>query len=227
MHNISDPKNFIDKELAESPMLLGKECLTCRRALRYFNFRSDSSNRDGRRDRCIDCEDTPALSTSEHIDRLNELNFSSEAVKKQRWSHQGEYMNDEARMGHWMDGNEFLRRLNWISKDLITVPGNFKGDLSMYKIYGRPQPDLDNKTYKYLMYIPIDYTMPEASLIEFDNMLIPVREKKRGWRTPLLRLIKSKTITEQDCEWAFGKPTPGADSVWNRELYQWRNGIKI
>jgi hypothetical protein len=225
MHDTQDVRNSIDRELAESPELLGKECVCCIRALRYNHFRKDSSFRDGRSDRCTECESAPALSTREHVDALNEKNFI--AAGRQRWAHQLDYMNDEARMGHWMDHVELVRRLDWICKDLLFIPGNFKGDLSLYKIYGRKQPELDNRDFSYLMYVPTDYTMPEASLIEFNNMLVPVREKKRGWRTVLLRLIKSRIITEDDCKWAFGEPTPGADIVWSRELWQWRNGKKI
>lgn len=225
MHDIRDDRNSVDKELAESPELLGKECLTCRRIMRYIYFRRDTSFHDGHVDRCTECENAPAMTTAEHIEALNEKNFR--ASGSQRWAHQLDYMNEEARMGHWMDYNEFIQRLSWISKDLFFTPGNIKDDLAIYRLYGQPQPDLDNKNYQYLMYLPMGYTMPEASLIEFNDMLVPVREKKRGWRTVLLRLVKSRIITESDCTWAFGEPTPGADIVWRRELYQWRNAKKV
>lgn len=214
----------LDRNVVESPEMLGKECIGCTRVLAYSFYRRDNTYRDGRKDLCVSCESVPRLSTVEHTARLEEKNFNSEAVKKQRWEFQTDYMNDDARKGRPMDHTEFLKRLSWIAKDLYITDGRIEGDLSIFRIYGQPQPHLGGRNFEYLLYIPTTYIMPEASFIEFDERAIPIKERKRGWRTPLLRFIKSRIITEEQANWAFGEPTPGADIVWKRELYKFRNG---
>lgn len=223
MHNVESEFNQIDKKVVESPELLGKECLTCYRVLAYKFYRNDSSYRDGRRDQCIECENQPKLSTAEHTARLEEANFNSAAVKKQRWDNQLDYMDDDARQGRWMHHSEFVTKLHKLADNLLIIDGRIVGDLAVYKVYDRPQPQLDGKNFEYLFFLPTGW-MPEASLIEFNERAIPVRERKRGWRTPLLRLIKAKIVTEEAVEREFGRPTPGADIVWNREMFRHRNG---
>lgn len=56
---------------------------------------------------------------------------------------------------------------------------------------------------------------PEWSLMHFDQMGVPTRERYRGWRTALLRLITEDVITEDEALKAFGAPTENAAS----ELY--------
>lgn len=223
MHSIESDFNQIDQRVVESPELLGKECLTCYRVLAYKFYNKDSSYRDGHRDQCSECERQPRLSTSEHTARLEEMNFNSEATKKQRWDNQLDYMDDDARQGRWMHHGEFISKLKNMTGDLYIIDGGIVGDLAVYRVYDRPQPQLEGRNFEYLFYIPTGW-MPEASLIEFNERAVPVRERKRGWRTPLLRLIKARIITEEQAEREFGKPTPGADIVYNRELFRFRNG---
>lgn len=226
MHNLQDPANILDSEVAFSKDLIGKECCTCLRIFPYINFKKDSSYRDGHVDQCDVCRTAPRMSTAEHTARLKEQNYSSEAVKKQRFVNQEDYEDDLARQGKWMHSGELILRIKKLVPDLVVRDGNFIGDLAVFMTYPCSQPDLDGRDFKYLFYIPIGW-MPEASLIEFDDRDVPVREKKRGWRTPLLRLIKAGFLTEEDCEAEFGKPTPGADAVWNRELWQYRNRMNF
>lgn len=56
---------------------------------------------------------------------------------------------------------------------------------------------------------------PEWSLMYFDELDVPIRERYRGWRTALLALITNDVITEEEAEKAFGPVTPNAAS----ELY--------
>lgn len=223
MHQVESEFNQVDRKVVESPELLGKECCCCYRVLAYKFFQKDSSYRDGHKDQCLECAAAPRMSTSEHTARLNEMNFNSHAVKKQRWENQEDFMDDDARKGRWMHHSEFLSKLREITDNLLIIDGRFVGDLAVYRVYDRPQPHLDGKNFEYLFYIPMGW-MPEASLIEFDAMAIPVRERQRGWRTPLLRLIKARLVREEDVERSFGRPTPGADVVWNRETFKFRNG---
>lgn len=221
MHDLENPMNSIDHRVATSPELLGKECCTCVRVLAFKYFTRDSSYRDGYRDRCYECETAPRMSNGEHLARLREQNYNSSAVKKQRWQNQEDFENEEARQGRWMQSGEFISRLKRVVPNLFITEGNFLGDLAVYRTYPCPQPDLDGNDFKYLFYLPTGW-MPENSFIEFDERDIPIREKKRGWRTPLLRLIKAGLLTEQACDEEFGRPTPGADAVWDREMYRLR-----
>jgi hypothetical protein len=56
---------------------------------------------------------------------------------------------------------------------------------------------------------------PEWSLMYFDEMDVPIRERYRGWRTALLVLITNDVVTEEEAERAFGPVTPNVAS----ELY--------
>lgn len=48
--------------------------------------------------------------------------------------------------------------------------------------------------------------MPELSIMNFDDHGVPLAERRRGWRTPLLQLILKGIITEADANKHFGRP---------------------
>lgn len=221
MHN--QEIDVLDKRVVESPELLGKECITCYRILEYAHFRADHTYRDGRRDQCTHCEASPRLSTAEHTARLRELNYNSVAVQRQRWEHQEEYRNDAARIGRPMHHTDLLAKLEKLIPSLYIVEGRIVGDLAIYRTFSQPQPQLEGRTFEYLFYTPTGY-LPEYSIIEFDEIRdVPIREKMRGWRTVLLRLIKAGLITESECNRNFGHATGQASSVWYRKLSEHRN----
>src|SRR5579875_273403 len=203
-----------------------KECLSCGKIKPYGQFRRDSSYREGLRDQCYECEMVPRLSTSEHIARLTELNYYDERTKAQRWKHQLDYMDDGPRWVNHLHHSEFLYRLKkMLPSELYITDGRIIGDLAVYRVYGQPQPRLDGKTFEYLWYIPTGY-MPEFSVYEFDPIRdIPIKERVRGWRTPLLRLIKARITTEEKVNKYFGRVTDGPGSVvYRRSLFVFRNG---
>jgi len=201
-----------------------KECCCCGNIQPFGMFRRDSSYREGVRDRCLGCESAPALSTAEHTEMLREKNYYSNAVRKQRWDNQSDYENEEARWGRVMQHSELLSKIfKLIPNDLFVTEGRIVGDLALYRVYGRPQPDLDGRTFRYLFYIPTG-RLPEFSQYEFDHRDIPVKEKRRGWRTVLLRLIKSGLVTEEQVNQEFGPALGEASTVWRRELWKYRNG---
>lgn len=229
MHNIFDPINQIDPAIAYSHDLLGKECCTCLKVFPYSFYLKDSSYRDGYKDQCDMCRTSPKMSIVEHTARLKEMNFSSEAVKRQRWGkNQTDWMvPDYVRMGvvrHHSEVINGIRKLLTTEK-LFIREGNFLGDFAAYQISGVSRPDFSGprNDYKYLFYIPTGF-MPEFSLMEFNEMAIPVREYKRGWRNVLARLVKAKLLTEDDIHYTFGRPPENiASQPYRRELYQIRN----
>lgn len=227
MHEINDPANIVSREVVESNELLGKECIGCVRILPYAFFDRDSTYRDGRRDLCTNCQSSPRLSTDEHTARLREVNNSSEAVKRQRWAHQDDYRDDRARVGRVLASGDFLAKVRKLVPSLFITDGRIVGDVAIFRIYPRPQPHLEGRDFEYLFYCPTGL-LPEYSIYEFETTRdIPVREKQRGWRTVLLRLIKSGLLTEEVCDREFGRADGPASTVWYRRLYEHRNNTAL
>ena len=189
------------------------------RILPRHKFNRDSTTKDGLRVRCIDCENTPALSIAENTARLKEQNDSSEALKKLRPTYMDSLRADLARIGKPMEAQRFLEKLKTLLPGLRWIPGQVQGDISVYIL------DPDEKIgYKYLWYVN-EGNLPEFSLWEFDPVRnFPVIEKMRGWRTPLLRCILAGLVTELDAERVFGRPAENlASEVWYRRLWAYRN----
>lgn len=61
---------------------------------------------------------------------------------------------------------------------------------------------------------------PEWSLMYFDEMDVPIRERYRGWRTPLLALIVNDVLTEDEVDRAFGPVSQNEASELYRETLQ-------
>jgi hypothetical protein len=199
----------------------GKECISCGLIQVSSKFRKDSSFKDGIRDQCYTCETSPRLSTSEHVHRLREANYG--AARSQRWGlAQLDFINDEARMGRWRHHADlvlFLRKI----PNLFLMDGNFINDVSVFRTYGQPQPHLNNNSFEYIMYFPLGWS-PEHSLMEFDNRDVPVRERQRGYRTVVLRLLKAGLTTEEKITEHFGEALGEGAANWRRQLFVHRNG---
>jgi hypothetical protein len=202
----------------------GKECLSCGNIRNMGEFRRDSSYKEGVRDQCLVCESAPRLSTSEHTHRLREANYNSYAVKQQRWQNQEDWMqDDECRAGRWRHSSEIYSFLKEASGGkLYFMDGRIADDISIFRTYGVPQPHLEGRTFEYTMYMP-QGMMPEFSFIEYGPQDQPIKESKRGWRTVLLRMIKSGIITEKQVNEKFGEAAGLGSVPYNRQLWQHRN----
>jgi len=223
MSDLETAANTLNNRVVESPHLMGKECIGCNRILEYQFFKRDSSYRDGRRDLCDVCANAPRLNIAEHTARLREGNYNSEAVRSQRWANQEDYRNAEARIGRPMFASDFIAILKRLIPDLYFMDGRVSGDIAAFRTYGRPQARLEGRTFEYLWYIPSGL-LPEYSIYEFDEVHdVAIRERQRGWRTPLLRLIEAGLLTEEVCNQVFGRPEGPASTVWHRILYNFRN----
>lgn len=218
MHNIQDVSNQINPEHILSSELLARECCCCQRILDLKKFRADHTNRDGRADRCIECEQTPWLSVEENTAMLREKNYNSEALKKQRPPWLDSMKCDIGRIGRVMDSTDFLNKLKSLIPDLVWRQGAFEEDLSVFLMDRNEQLG-----YRYLWFVPKGI-LPEFSIHEIDERDVPIKEKRRGWRTPLLRCILSNMITETQANQVFGRPTDGlASEVYRKRLYDHRN----
>ena len=210
----------LDLAKATSPEIYGRECGGCHCLLDWIHYRRDSSMKDGRAALCFDCEAAPRLSTKEHTFRLYEQNYNSEAVKKQRWEDQDELRNDEARIGRPMLHSDFLTVVKRLVPSLYITEGRIIGDLAVYQTAPGPQKAWDDRDFRYLFYVPTG-VLPEFSQYQFsqDGFDIPIRESRRGWRTVLLRLIKSRLLDEQTCNQVFGRPAEcEASNRWYKQL---------
>lgn len=218
--------NAIDRAVVESEEMLGKECCGCMRILPYIHFNRDSSYRDGRKDLCVTCESVPRLSTAEHTARLREQTNSSHGVGRQRLDHQEDYKDDSARVGRRLHHSDFLGVVKKLVPSLYVTDGNIQGELALFRTYPCGQPRLNGRDFEYLFYCPTGY-LPEFSLYDFDDRDIPIRERERGWRTVLLRLIKSGLLSEEIVDHVFGKAVGPGSNVYNRKLYEFRNRALI
>lgn len=226
MHNTESELNVIDREAALSPDLMGQECGSCFRLLRWKFYRRDTSYKTGYFPQCVDCESQPKLSMEEHLFRLREQNHSSEAVKRQRHVDQGEFRKTDARRGTHKHCSDILLKLHQLVPNMYVKEGGIEGDLAIYQIAPTPRADWNDRNFKYLGYITF-HQMPEYSLYEFDEQRdILIRVGTQGWRDVLLRFVKAELLTEEQCDKHFGRPAGEGSTIWNKRMWQLRNSTK-
>lgn len=198
-----------------------KECAGCFRVKEFGHFQRDASYRDGVRDLCNDCINSPKLSTEEHTHDQREKNYR--AAGKERWEKQWEWMeSDECRSGRMLHSSEIYGFLKRANPRLFFMDGNIADDISIFLTYGTPQPDLNGNTFRYTGYMPQGW-LPEFSLIEYGPQDQPVRERKRGWRTVMLRMIKAGIVTEDQVNEVFGRAYGVGAAPYNRQLQAHRS----
>lgn len=223
MIDVSEASNAIDHDLLYTPDLLGQECNTCFRVLKFSFFDRDSSYRLGYKPQCIDCQQQPRLSMAEHSARLKQMNFNSEAVKRQRHEDQEEWRKIDARRGRSMHCSDFLLKLHKLVPSLFVKEGAIEGDLALYQVEELPQEKWGGKNYKYLGYTSFT-SLPEYSLYEFDEKYdVMIRATEQGWRDVLLRFIRAGLLTEEQVDKEFGRPSGQGSVVWFKKLWSYRN----
>jgi hypothetical protein len=126
---------------------------------------------------------------------------------------QEERKESPARWGRAMHHSEFIAILRKIIPNLYVRDGNIPGDISLYKIFG--------DSIDYVCYLTSG-TMPEYEIVKVNSHDLPIGAK-RGWRTVLLRLIKSGLVSESQALKFFGSPTNGeAARFYLSELQNYR-----
>jgi len=162
--------------------------------------------------------DKPNSAGLEEVMRQNEL--STNSVKEYRFFRQFEdgLTDEKSRQGHLIFCLDFAEMLNTIVPCYLSA--KIQKGLSGLYVY---MPDVKGGHWHYVCAAQASM-MNEYSVIHLDNHGLPLNEKKRGWRTVLLRLIQGSFITEEDAERVFGEPTSGPVSRRYREqLYWFRN----
>lgn len=218
--------DVLDYEAGVSDEILGAECQSCFRLLRWRFFDRNSAYKSGYDPQCSWCKKQPALSISEHTSRLREMNYNSEGTKRMRHPDQEDFHKE--RSGEIVDFSLFLQKLHHVYPRLYITPGavtvnGVQVDISLFATSDLPREDWRGSSVKYMGYITMG-PMPEFTEYEFDNRDIMQRAARIGWRDVLLRFIKNRILTEEQVIREFGNPSGLADSgYWYKKLNQYRN----
>jgi hypothetical protein len=107
----------------------------------------------------------------------------------------------------------------WLHEDAIYRKGTSENNAGLVGVSAWVTEPDGSRAPKYVTSLQWDCG-PEWSLMYFDAFDVPVRERYRGWRTALLRLILSDVVTEAEAERAFGRVVENAASELYRETLQ-------
>lgn len=152
--------------------------------------------------------------TRELLAQMKEEN--DELSEQYQWVRKEEYDDEEARIGRIMPHSEFITILR-------------KAGLQCFY---RQHPHPDKAVLYWIGRDGKEERGPwvqagqcqELSVLNFDTHGVPLAERRRGWRTPLLQLILASAITEEKADQFFGKPKlTAAYSRYNATLYAFRN----
>ncbi len=154
---------------------------------------------------------------------IKQRELSTDSVKEYRFFRQEEdrLSDEKQRQGELMFCLDFVEKLNTIIPAYLS--SKIIGGLSGLYVF---VPDVKGGHWKYVCGVQAS-VMNEYSVVRFDTHNLPVSEKKRGWRTVLLRLIVGSFISEEDAHRVFGEPFSGPISRRYREqLFYFRNRSK-
>ena len=224
--------DVIDYEAGVSDEILGQECHSCWRLLRWKFFDKNAAYKTGYEPQCSWCKKQPVLSVVEHTSRLKEMNYSSEGTRRQRHIDQDDFHEHTEHQGRVLDYGLFLQKLLHIYPSLSVTQGNVTvngvpTDISLFATSGVAKPEWNGLTCKYMGWITIG-PLPEFNQYEFNDRDVMMRATRIGWRDVLLRFIKSNLITEEQCNQEFGLPSGFTDpTLWYKKLHNHRNSKKL
>ena len=224
---IKSDYDVIDYEAGVSDDVLGQECHSCFRLLRWRFFDRNSSYKNGYEPQCSWCKTQLKLSVAEHTARLKELNMNSAGTKRQRHADQEEFHKHLESDGYVLDAGLFLSKLLRIYPRLSVTQGNVTVngvpvDVSLFATSGVPQPGWNGLCCKYMGYITLG-PMPEFTQYSFNERDVLQRADRVGWRSVLLRFIKAGLITEEQCNQEFGRPSGLVDSaLWYKKIQRYK-----
>jgi hypothetical protein len=152
--------------------------------------------------------------TKEELARLREA--SAEQVKEYQWLSPDEYKNEKERIGHIMHSVVFLNKLQKAGVNCWYRSHPQAGKITLVVQRAALPPEVGCWCQEGFA--------PELSIMRFDDHGIPLAEKYRGWRTPLLQLILKGVISEKKADEIFGKPkTTPAFHRYNSTLRRFRD----
>jgi hypothetical protein len=152
--------------------------------------------------------------TKEELARLKEA--AAESAKEYQWLSPDEYKNEGERIGHILHSVVFLNKLQKAGVNCWYRNHPQAGKITLVVQRGALPPEVGCWCQ--------DGFAPELSIMRFDDHGIPLAEKYRGWRTPLLQLILKGIISEKKADEIFGKPkTTPAFHRYNSTLRRFRD----
>lgn len=165
-------------------------------------------------ERCYE-SDQASSENKEELHRQKEM--SNEMSKEYQWITPEEYADAGARVGAVLTHAEFITKLRsaglncWYTQH----PQVQKATLLVQHNSTMP-PEV-------ACWVQVGQ-MPELSMMRFDDHGVPLDERRRGWRTPLLQLILKGFLTEETANRIFGRPkeTPQYHR-YNSTLQAFRN----
>jgi hypothetical protein len=152
--------------------------------------------------------------TKEELARLKQ--GADEAASEYQWLSPSEYRNEGDRIGRIMHSVIFLNELRKAGVKCWYRDHPQAGKVTL--IVQRQELPAEVGCWCQLGFAP------ELSIMRFDEHGVPLAEKYRGWRTPLLQLILKGIITEKKAIEVFGKvPVTPAFARYNATLQAFRN----
>lgn len=158
-----------------------------------------------------------AEGSSETKDELARLKQGSdEQAREYQWVTPEEYKNEGDRIGRIMHHVSFLNKLRSAGVKCWYRDHPQPGKITL--IVQRKDLPAEVGCWCQAGFAP------ELSIMRFDEHGVPLAEKYRGWRTPLLQLILKGVIPQKKAEEVFGKvPVTPAFHRYNATLQQFRN----
>jgi hypothetical protein len=155
--------------------------------------------------------------SSQTKDELARLKQSSdEQVREYQWVSPEEYKNEGERIGRIMHNVVFINLLRKAGVKCWYRDHPQAGKVTLIVQRGELPAEVG-------CWCQLGFA-PELSIMRFDSHGVPLAEKYRGWRTPLLQLILKGVISQKKSEEIFGKPpTTPAFHRYNATLQSFRN----
>ena len=145
--------------------------------------------------------------------------------KNHKVADQAFFEDQAAALGGPLDPREFIRRLRKMEPRLLIEPGGY---INCVRV-GIPALDDEPTSPTHGQVVPtwlscgfpVDVRLPEFSSVLTDKDGIAKREV-RGWRTVLLRLILTGTVTYDQVKREFGEPLGQRGKAWMQQLREHR-----
>lgn len=147
-------------------------------------------------ERCYE-SDQASSENKEELHRQKEM--SDDLSKEYQWITPEEYADQGARVGVVMSHSEFISKLRQAGLNCwYTQHPQYQKATLLVQKYSTVPPEV-------ACWVQIGQ-MPELSMMRFDDHGVPLDERRRGWRTPLLQIILKGYITEDKANEVFGRP---------------------
>lgn len=156
----------------------------------------------------------PSSQTKDELARLKQA--SQESASEYQWLSPEEYKNEGDRIGRIKHSVIFLNELRKAGVKCWYRDHPQAGKVTLIVQRGELPAEVG-------CWCQLGFA-PELSIMRFDEHGVPLAEKYRGWRTPLLQLILKGIISEKKAIEVFGKvPVTPAFARYNATLRSFRN----